>query len=152
MSTLVARVSEDLKTAMKDRDADRVRSLRNIRAAFIELEKEGKGAVTDQRAVESLRKMRKQRVESAEVYRANGRVDLAEPEEVEIRVIDGYLPKMADEETVRGWVREAIAATNAKSVKEAGKVVGAVMKTHKGDADPGAVKAIAESELPKEAK
>lgn len=152
MLTLVARVSEDLKTAMKARDADTTRSLRNIRAAFIELDKEGKGAVTDERAIEALRKMRKQRVESAEVYRANARIDLAEPEEVEIRVIDGYLPKLADEATVRGWVREAIAATNATSVKEAGKVVGAVMKAHKGDADPGTVKAIAESELPKEAK
>lgn len=148
MATLVERVSEDLKTAMKARDAERTRALRNIRAAFIEAEKSGAGAVTDERAVDAMRKMRKQRVESAEVYRANARPDLAEGEEFELGVIDAYLPQQADEATTRAWVQEAIAATGAVSAKEAGKVVGAVMKAHKGLADAGLAKKIAESLLP----
>lgn len=150
MASLIERVSEDLKHAMKDRDAERTRALRNIRAAFIEAEKEGKGAVGDDRAVDVLRKMRKQRVESAETYRAAQRVDLAEPEEREIVVIDGYLPKLADEATVTAWVQEAIVASGAKTAKESGKVVGLVMKAHKGDVDAGLAKKIAETLLPKE--
>jgi uncharacterized protein len=148
MPTLVERVSEDLKTAMKARDADRTRALRGIRAAFIEAEKEGKGAVTDERAVESLRKMRKQRVESADVYKAAGRPELAVGEEQEIAVIDGYLPRLADEATTKAWVIEAIATTQAKNAKESGKVVGAVMKAHKGEVDAGLAKKIAETLLP----
>ena len=148
MPTLVERISEDLKTAMKARDADRTRAIRGIRAAIIEAEKEGKGAVTDERVVEALRKMRKQRVESAEVYVANGRPELAVGEQQEIVVIDEYLPKLADEATTKKWVEEAITATSAKSAKESGKVVGAVMKTHKGEVDAGLAKKIAETLLP----
>jgi uncharacterized protein YqeY len=148
--TLVDRVSEDLKTAMKERDADKTKALRMIRAAFIEAAKSGEGEVTDARAIDAMRKIRKQRVEAAEQYRAGGRPELAADEEKEIVIIDAYLPKQADEAAVRGWVQEAIAALGAKSSKEAGKVVGAVMKAHKGDCEPAAVKAIAEAILPKE--
>ena len=150
MPTLVERVSEDLKTAMKARDADRTRALRGIRAAIIEAEKEGKGAVTDERVVEALRKMRKQRVESADVYIAAGRSELAVGEQQEIGVIDDYLPKLADEATTKAWVEAAIAATSAKTAKESGKVLGAVMKAHKGDVDAALAKKIAETLLPKE--
>lgn len=149
MPTLVERVSEDLKTAMKERDAERTRALRNIRAGFIEAEKEGKGAVTDDRAIEVLRKMRKIRAESADTYRNAGRLDLATGEEFEIVVLDGYLPKLADEALTTAWVKDAIAASGATSAKEAGKVVGAVMKAHKGEVDAGLTKKIAESLLPK---
>lgn len=150
MPTLVERISEDLKTAMKARDADRTRALRGIRAAIIEAEKEGKGAVTDERVVESLRKMRKQRVESAEVYVSGGRPELAVGEQQEITVIDEYLPKLADEATTTQWVKDAIASTNAKTAKESGKIVGAIMKAHKGEVDAGLAKKIAETLLPKE--
>ena len=150
MPTLVERVSEDLKTAMKARDADRTRALRGIRAAIIEAEMEGKGAVTDERVVEALRKMRKQRVESADVYIAAGRSELAVGEQQEIGVIDDYLPKLADEATTKAWVEAAIAATSAKTAKESGKVLGAVMKAHKGDVDAALAKKIAETLLPKE--
>jgi uncharacterized protein YqeY len=147
MSELLKRVSADLTEAMKARDADRTRALRMIRAAFIEAEKSGAGPVNDDMLMDSLRRIRKQRVEAAEQYRAGGRPELAEAEEAEMRVIDGYLPQMADEATMRQWVKEAIAATGATSAKEAGKVTGMVMKAHKGVADAAVVKALAEKEL-----
>jgi uncharacterized protein YqeY len=146
--TLNQRVQNDLKQAMKDRDEDRVRAIRMIRAAFIEASKEGAGEVSEERAMEALRRIRKQRVESAEQYRAGGRPELAEAEEAEMRVIDGYLPKLADEAQTRAWVKEAIAAVGATNRKEVGKVMGAVMKLHKADVDAGSVKKIAEEELP----
>lgn len=145
--SLSSRIQEDLKQAMKDRDADRTRALRMIRAAIIEAEKEGAGAVTDERVFEALKRIRKQRVEAAEQYRAGGRIELAEAEEGEMRVIDAYLPKVADEAQTRAWVKEAIAASGAKSSKEAGKVMGALMKAHKADVDAGLAKAILEAEL-----
>lgn len=146
--SLNQRVQADLKQAMKDRDEDRVRAIRMIRAAFIEASKEGAGEVSEERALEALRRIRKQRVESAEQYRAGGRPELADAEEAEIRVIDGYLPKLADEAQTRAWVKEAIAASGATSRKEVGKVMGAVMKAHKADVDAALVRTIAESELP----
>ncbi len=146
--SLNLRVQSDLKQAMKDRDEDRVRALRMIRAALIEASKEGSGEVSEDRAMDTLRRIRKQRVESAEQYRAGGRPELAEAEEAEMRVIDAYLPKLADAEQTRAWVTEAIAAVGATSKKEVGKVTGAVMKAHKGDVDAGLAKSIAESILP----
>lgn len=143
------RIQEDLKTAMKEKDAARTGALRMIRAAFIEAAKSGEGEVTDERAIEALRRIRKQRVEAAEQYRAGARPDLAEAEEAETLIIDAYLPKMADDAQVLAWVREAIASTGAKTSKEAGKIVGVVMKAHKGDVDAGKAKAMAEAELPK---
>lgn len=148
MASIVERVSEDLKNAMKAKDADRTRALRMIRAAFIEAEKAGQGAVTDERAVEALRRIRKQRVESAEAYRAGGRPELADAEEAEMRVIDEYLPRLADRDQTLVWVREAISATGATSQKEVGKVMGAVMKAHKAEVDAALVKELATAELP----
>ena len=145
--SLSSRIQEDLKQAMKDRDADRTRALRMIRAALIEVEKEGAGIVTDERAFESLKRIRKQRVEAAEQYRAGARIELAEAEEAEMRVIDAYLPKVADEAQTRVWVQEAILASGATSAKEACKVMGALMKAHKADVDAGLAKAILEAEL-----
>jgi uncharacterized protein YqeY len=140
-------VQDDLKQAMRDRDADRTRALRMIRAAFIEVEKEGAGKATDERAIEALRRIRKQRVESATEYRKGGRPELAEAEEAEMRVIDSYLPQLADEAQTLAWVRDAITASGATSGKEAGKVMGALMKAHKADVDAGLAKALITREL-----
>lgn len=133
--SLVTRISDDLKKAMLAKDAARVSGLRMIRAAFIELEKSGQGEVTDARAVEALRRLKKQRDDSITAYVAGGREDLAEVERAELVIIDGYLPKLADEATTAAWVAEAVAATGATSGKEMGKVMGALMKLHKDEID-----------------
>lgn len=145
--TINARIQADLKDAMKARDEDRLRAIRMIRAALIEAAKEGNGEPDDDRALATLRRLRKQRVESAEAYRAGAREDLALAEEAEVRVIDGYLPQLADEATTRGYVQAVIAATGATSKKEIGKVMGAVMKAHAGQVDAGLVRSIADSLL-----
>jgi len=142
------RIKEDLATAMKAREADRTRALRMIRAAFIEAEKDGSGGVNDERGVDILRRLRKQRLESIEQYQAGGRADLVAAEQAEIDVIDGYLPKLADESLTRTWVVEAIAGSGAASKKEVGKVMGWLMKNRKGQVDAGIAKAIAEALLP----
>lgn len=145
--TLPERLAADLKTSMLARDAARTTGLRMIRAAFIELEKEGKGAVTDERCLEALRRLKKQREDSIQSYVSAAREDLASVERAELAVIETYLPMLADEPTTLAWVREAITAAGATTAKEAGKVMGALMKAHKADIDAGLAKRLIEREL-----
>lgn len=140
-------VAEDLKKAMLARDAARTTGLRMIRAAFIELEKEGKGDVTDERCLEALRRLKKQREDSIQSYEAAGRQDLADQEKLELGIIEGYLPKLADEATTLAWVKDAIAASGAASAKEIGKAMGALMKAHKADVDAAIARRLLEREL-----
>jgi len=141
-TNLVDQVTAEMKVAMKARDKERTSALRMIRAAFIDAAKEGKGEVTDDRAITILRKLKKQRVEAAEQYAAGGREDLAVKERAEAELIDGFLPKLADEAQTRIWVEEAVAASGAASMKEMGKAMGALMRVHKADVDGGLARRI----------
>lgn len=147
MATLVERVSIELKAAMLAKDAARTTALRMIRAAFIELDKEGKGAVTDERAIDALRRLKKQRDDSIQSYEAASRHDLAAVERAEAVVIDSLLPQLADESTTLAWVKAAIAESGAVGPKELGKAMGALMKSHKADVDGGLARALLQREL-----
>lgn len=144
---LVQTVSDEIKKAMIAKDAGRLTGLRMIRAAFIELEKEGKGEVTDERCIERLKSMKKQRLDSIASYVQGGREDLAQQEQLELALIEGFLPKLADEAQTLIWVKEAIAASNATSPKEMGKVMGLLMKAHKEDVDGNLVRTLITREL-----
>jgi uncharacterized protein YqeY len=129
-------VNEQLKDAMRARDAARTTALRNVRAGFIEdLKTDNSTVLSDERCLTVLRRQAKQRQESIDAFRAGGREDLVASEAAELAVLESFLPKRADEATTRGWVAAAIAATGATSAKDMGKVVGAVMKAHKDDVD-----------------
>jgi hypothetical protein len=129
-------VSAGLKQAMKGRDEVRTATLRMIRAAFlVETKKDGSATLTDEACVAVLRRLEKQRQESIEAYESAGRADRAAAERAELAVVQGFLPRLADEATTRGWVQAAIASTGASSARELGKVMGAVMKDHKGEVD-----------------
>jgi hypothetical protein len=145
--SLVEQVSAELKKAMLARDAPRTTGLRMIRAAFIELEKEGKGEVTDERALEALKRLKKQREDSISAYDGASRKDLADVERAELAVIEAFLPKLADEAQTLAWVKEAIAASGASGPKEMGKAMGALMKVHKADVDAGVARKLLEKEL-----
>jgi uncharacterized protein YqeY len=134
---LVEQVSEQLKDAMRARDKVRVQALRGIRAAFLEALKSGQydGELPDEDAIGLLRRLAKQRRESIEAYQAGGRDDLVEQEQGELAIIEDFLPKLADEATTRAWVQAAIAKTGASGPGDMGKVMGALMKAHKGDLD-----------------
>ncbi|MFN7144049.1 MAG: GatB/YqeY domain-containing protein [Myxococcota bacterium] len=140
-------VSDELKKAMLAKDAARTTGLRMIRAAFIELEKEGKGEVTDERCFEALRRLKKQREDSIQSYEQAGREDLAAVERSELAIIETFLPKLADEAQTLVWVKEAIAASGATSPKEMGKAMGQLMKAHKADVDAGVARKLLEKEL-----
>ncbi len=145
--TLADRVTTGLKQAMLARDTARTTGWRMIRAAFLELEKDGKGPVTDERCFEALRRMKNQREDSLQQYVAAGREDLAEQERIELELVAAMLPQLADEATTLGWVREAIASSGATSSKDIGRAMGALMKTHKADVDAGLARKLLEQEL-----
>lgn len=129
-------VSEQLAEAMKARDAARVAALRGIRAAFLnEMKKDNAKTLADETSVELLRRLAKQRRESIEAFDAGGRPERAAEERAELAVIEEFLPRLADEDATRTWVREAIAASGASAPGDVGKVMGALMKAHKGEVD-----------------
>ncbi|HEX4345138.1 MAG TPA: GatB/YqeY domain-containing protein [Solirubrobacteraceae bacterium] len=140
--TLVDTVKQDLGTAMKAREADRVGALRLVLSELQKSAKEGDG---DEIAV--LRRERKRRLESATAFRDGGREELADGEEAEARIIESYLPAEMPEAELRGIVRESIAETGASSPKDLGQVMKATMGKVAGRVDGKRVSAIAREEL-----
>jgi hypothetical protein len=145
---LVETVTAQMKDAMKAKDAARLAALRNIRAAFlVEMKKDGSETLEDAVAVSVLRKLAKQRQESIDAFAQAQRPERVAEERAELGVIEEFLPRLADEATTRRWVEEAIAASGAKSAKEIGKVMGALMKAHKGDVDGDLARRLAAERL-----
>jgi uncharacterized protein len=133
---LLDQVSAALKEAMLAKDRARIDGLRGIRAAFIEeLKVDGAETLSDERAVEVLRKLSKMRKESIEAYTAGSRPDLVAEEVTALGVIESFLPKLADEATTRVWVQEAIAQSGAAGLKDMGKVMSALMAAHRAELD-----------------
>ena len=140
----VETVTAQLKDAMKAKDAARLAALRNIRAAFlVEMKKDGAETLDDATAIAVLRRLAKQRQESIEAFEQAKRPERVAEERAELGVVEEFLPRLADEATTRAWVAEAIAASGASSAKELGKVMGALMKAHKGDVDGDLARRIA---------
>ena len=137
-------VSAQMKDAMKAKQEARLAALRGIRAAFLnECKKDNSTTLADDVAIALLRKLEKQRQESIDAFTSAGRPDRADAERAELAVIQTFLPQLAAAATTRRWVEEAIAASGAASAKEMGKVMGALMKAHKGEIDGNLARALA---------
>lgn len=136
------RLSEALKEAMKAKDPRRVSTLRLILAAIkdrdIQARTDGLSAVVpDEEILAVLQKMIKQRRESIEHYEAGGRMELAQQEQDEIDIIQGYLPKQLNEAETEAAAREAIAAVGAAGIKDMGRVMACLKERHAGELDFG---------------
>ncbi len=144
-------ILDDLKTAMKQQDKDRLRVLRSLKAKLLEKEiserKGGEGTLNDEQAIEVLMKASKQRKESIEQFEEGGRYDLAEKEKQELEIIRSYLPEMLSEEEIREVVRQKIDEAGADSMADMGKVMGAVMPQLKGKAEGALVSKVVKQEL-----
>jgi len=129
-------VSKQMTDAMRAKDAPRLAALRGMRAAFqTEMKREGADTLSDDACVTVLRRLGKQRKESIDAFEKADRADRAEAERAELAVIETFLPSLADESQTRSWVEAAIAETGASAPGDVGRVMGAVMKAHKGDVD-----------------
>ncbi|GLK77132.1 aspartyl-tRNA amidotransferase subunit B [Methylopila jiangsuensis] len=142
-------VAAATKDAMKARDAERTGALRLIGAAIKDRDIEARGAgretATEDELKQLLAKMIKQRQESATVYEQNARPELAAKERAEIAVIQEFLPKPLSDEEVAAAIEAAVAETGAASIKDMGKVMGALKAKYTGVMDfaaaNGAIKA-----------
>jgi uncharacterized protein len=128
--SVLDRVQDDVKAAMKGGDRDRVHALRLIVNELQKAAKEGDG---DDVAV--LQRERKRRLEAAEAYREGGSEDRAAAEEREAEIISSYLPEQMPDDELRAIVGDAVAESGASSPKEMGKVMSLVMPRVKGRAE-----------------
>ena len=141
---LRTRISTALKQAMKDKDAARLSTLRLINAAIKDKDIDARAAGQDDgvgaaEVLAILGKMSKQRAESARTYEEGGRLDLTERELEEIKVIEEFLPKQLDAVASAKAVESAIAETGAASIRDMGKVMGALKDKYTGQLDFGKV-------------
>lgn len=139
---IVEQLQEDVKTAMKAKETEKVQALRLIVA---ELQRAAKDGNDDELAI--LRTARKKRLESAKAFRDGGREESAVQEESEAALIDQYLPAQMDDAKLEQIVKETIEQTGASELSELGKVMGAVMGKVKGEADGGRVQAMVKAAL-----
>ncbi len=140
--TLLSTLNDDMKTAMKAKDKERLAVIRMLKASLQNEEiKVGHELNADEELTILSREM-KQRRDSLTEFENAGRDDLAEKVKVEIAIVEEYLPAQLTDEEIREIVKQAIAKTGAASAKEFGKVMGVVMPQVKGKADGNQVNAI----------
>lgn len=138
---LAEKINEDIKSAMKAGEKDKLMALRDIKSKLLlEMTKEGgDGTVDDSKGLAILNKLYKQRMESIEIYKSQNRADLAEEEQKQADVISAYLPEQLTGEKLEAAVREIVASVGATSIADLGKVMGAANKALAGRADGKAI-------------
>lgn len=134
-------ISEEIKKAMLAKNRVRLEALRGIKKEFLEAKtaKSATDELSDETATAILQKMVKQRKDSAEIYKAQNRADLAETEIEQMNVIQEFLPEQLSPETLQTAIQEIIAQTGASSMKDMGKVMGVATKQLAGKAEGRAV-------------
>lgn len=139
--TLFEQVSEDIKKAMLAKDKVALDALRGIKKEFLEAKtaKGSDGELHDDRALQILQKLVKQRKESAEMYAAANRPELAEEEMAQCKIIEQYLPKMMSAEELSEALKAIIAEVGAKTMQDMGKVMGVATKKLAGKAEGKAI-------------
>jgi hypothetical protein len=137
--TLKERITEDMKTAMRSGEKERLGVIRMLQAAIKQREVDERITLDDAQVLAVLEKMLKQRRESIAQYESGGRADLAAKEAAEIAVLQAYMPAQLSEAELDALIAAAITQTGAASIKDMGKVMGIVKSQAAGRADMGAV-------------
>ena len=144
---LKGQITDDVKTAMKAGDKDRLKVLRLITAALKQVEVDERRELDDADVLGILTKMVKQRRDSITQFTDGNRKDLADIEAAEIEIIGTYLPEQLSDDELDELVDEAIAATGAEGIRDMGKVMGAIKSKAQGKADMGIVGAKVKARL-----
>ena len=145
--SLLAELNEDIKTAMKSRDKERLSVLRMIKSSLVNEEIAKGSELNSDEELTVLAREKKQRNESLEEFTKADRQDLVSKLENEIVIVDEYLPQQLSQEEVAALVKEAVQQTGASSMADMGKVMGALMPKVKGKADGNIVSSLVKSEL-----
>jgi uncharacterized protein YqeY len=141
------RLNEDIKTAMKAREQDKLNALRLLSAAVKQREVDERITLDDAALIAIVEKEIKKRRESIAQYEKAQRKDLADREKFEISVIEAYLPQQLSAAEVEAIVADAVASTGAKGAADMGKVMGVVKPKLAGKADMGKVSAMVKAKL-----
>ena len=149
MNTLETKIQEALTLAIKSKDTIRVSALRSIKAAITEAKTaaNGKKELEDSDIVKIIQKLAKQREESAAIYKEHSRVDLANNELAELNVLNDFLPKKLTEDELIAVIERYTKELNATTIKDMGKVIGAINKEYMGKVDGSVVAKLVKSKL-----
>ena len=137
--TLKARINEDMKSAMRAGEKDKLANIRMVMAAIKQREVDERIELDDAQVLVVIDKMVKQRRESIVHFEAGGRADLVAKEQAELALLSAYLPAALSDAELDALISETIAATGAASIKDMGKVMAAIKAKAAGRADMGAV-------------
>ena len=134
---LFDQISDDIRLAMLARDKQRLEALRNVKKVLIEAKtaKAGSEDLSDDTALKAIAKLVKQGRDSAQIYKEQNRMDLYEPEMVQVKILEEYLPKQMEDAELTAVIKAIIEKTGATSIKEMGKVIGMASKELAGKAD-----------------
>jgi uncharacterized protein len=144
----IEKINEDLKSAMKAGDQIRLLTIRSIRAQILEFQKSGSGKeFNDEEALKLLTSAAKKRKESIEQFRNGNRIELAEKEEAELKIIEEYLPKQLSAEEITDEVKKIASEIGVSSKNDFAKLMPASVKALKGKADGKVIKEIVEKIL-----
>lgn len=145
---LEERIMPDLKAAMKAKDQAALRSVRAIKAAILLAKTDGSGEeLTEEKEIKMLQKLVKQRQDSYDIFKKEGREELAQKEKEEIEVIQKYLPEQLSEDKLKEIISEIISKTGANSMKDMGKVMGLASKQLAGRADGKTISTVVKTML-----
>ena len=145
--TLREKINEDMKTAMKARETEKLGAIRLLQAALKQKEVDERIVLTDDMILNIIEKMLKQRKDSIEQFTTGNRLDLVAKEEFEVGVLSAYMPQQMSEADVAAIVDAVIAETGATSAKDMGKVMNTLRPKVAGRADMGRLSAIVKARL-----
>lgn len=145
--SLKDRITEDMKSAMRAKEAERLGTIRMVQAAIKQREVDERITLDDAQILAVLEKMIKTRKESVAQFQSGGRTDLVEKENREIALLQAYLPEQLSDAEIDALIADAIAQSGATSIKDMGKAMAIVKQKAQGRADIGAVSAKLKAKL-----
>ena len=145
--TLITEIEDEIKEAMKARDAERRDALRLILSSLKSAEKDLLRPLSEDEELQVLQRERKKRIEAAEAFRSGGREEQAEKEEEELEILEEFMPEPLSEEELERIIDDAIAENGATSMRDMGRVMKDVMPQVAGRADGSAVSQILREKL-----
>jgi uncharacterized protein len=145
--TLKAQISEDMKVAMRAKDAERLGTIRLLQAAIKQREVDERIELTDADVITVIEKMLKQRKDSIAAYESANRTDLADVEKAEVAVLQSYLPQQLTDQEIEDVLDKVVLDTGANSIKDMGKVMAAIKPLVAGKADMGKISGLIKARL-----
>ena len=145
--SLKAKITEDMKSAMRAKDVPRLGAIRLLQAAIKQREVDERIELDDTQVIEAIEKMLKQRRDSISQYEAANRHDLADAEKFEVGVLQTYLPQPLTTEEIAALLDKVVAESGASGIKDMGKVMAAVKPLVVGRADMGSISGLIKARL-----